>query len=142
MAKIRENAILPYHWIDAMCTDIDGNYDEELGKNILFYFAKSAKEIALGGTQEKSGNPFVDVAVKGYLDQLEVMQNKALDTYGGSKKGSLTSAEIDEIVYSEACKGAAARQIRELLNNEYGCSYKDDSTIQKKRGWKRAHGKL
>ena len=140
MSKVQDNLIIPYRWIDAMCTDLQGNYNEELGKEILWYYVISAKEIIEDkGGQIYSEDPRIDYAVKGYLDQLEVMQAKSTEIHSGykGKRNGMTKAEITQIIEDKAREGMIARDIQLYLKNNHGVDYKDVSTILKNPGWKK-----
>lgn len=138
--KVQENLIIPYRWIDSMCTDLYGNYNEELGRDILWYYSISAKDIIEGkGSQIYSDNPLVDMAVKNYLDQLEVMQAKSIEIHSGykGKRNGMSKEEVNKIIEEKAREGMLAREIQEYLRDTYGINYKDVSTILKNEGWKR-----
>lgn len=138
--KVQENLIIPYRWIDSMCTDLYGNYNEELGKEILWYYVTSAKDIIEGkGSQIYSDNPLIDMAVKGYLDQLEVMQAKSVEIHSGykGKRNGKSKEEVSKIIEEKAREGMLAKDIQAYLYDNYGIEYKSVTTIIKSEGWKK-----
>lgn len=142
--KVDNHLILPYHWIDSMCTDLAGNYNEELGREIIWYYVISANNIVKkNGNQILSNDPYVDVAVKGYLDQLDIMQSTFMENHSNhkGKRNGMSREEISKIIEDKARQGLTAKEIRDLLEEEYQVSYKSVSTVQKSDGWKKAHMK-
>ena len=127
---------IPYHWIDEIFINDEGEYDENYGKEVAMYLLLALKAQATGEEIKEPNDRYIKAIVRGYLQQEETMQQK-MNIFTNNKKGSLSDKELDELLCQFYLEEKSGKEIVEILNTNYGCNYKDTSFIYRRPGWKK-----
>lgn len=135
MANLK-SFLFPYHWIDEIFINDEGQYDEEYGKEVIMYLLQALKSRNEGKEIRWPKDRYLKAIVRGYLQQEETMQERVV-AFTNNKKGTLTDEELDDVIYKLHSDKKTAKQIVDILNKDYGCDYQDASFIYKREGWKR-----
>lgn len=126
--------LIPYHWIDEISINDEGQKDEEYSREVAWELLKALKAQNTGMEIQWPKDRYIKAIIRGYVQQ-EVQMQKNMNIFTNNKKGNLSDKQLEDLLYHFYLEDKKAKEIVEILNHEYGCNYKDHSFIYKNKGW-------
>ena len=128
---------IPYHWVDEIAINDEGKVDIEYSREVAWELLKALKAQGTGEQIDWPQDRYLKAIIRGYLQQERTMQS-GMQIFTNNKKGNLSDKELEDLLYRFRLEGKQGPEIVKILNNQYGCSYKDHSFIYRNKGWKNA----